>query len=105
MKWVAWNNGQRSSSGAGYGLRVPVADRNKYFKRSWKSVTLELRTGRTYRCVKVNLDKPSFWENCPELISKEIGQWLIRRGCGTWPSGNPPRFDVTHPGGRVFRVR
>jgi hypothetical protein len=38
----AWNNGQHESTGAGYGLKIPVADRDKYFKKEWKSVTLEL---------------------------------------------------------------
>jgi hypothetical protein len=30
---TAYNNGQHHPSGAGYGLRLSVKDRDKYFKR------------------------------------------------------------------------
>jgi hypothetical protein len=42
MEWTAWNNGSFHSSGAGYGFKVPIDDRDRFFERSWGSVVVEL---------------------------------------------------------------
>jgi len=43
--------------------------------------------------VEVNVDKPSFWNStCHELISKEIGKWLMKNGFAPWPKYNPPKL-------------
>ena len=42
MKARAWNNGEHHPSGAGYGIRLTAEDRDQYFKKEWKSVTLIL---------------------------------------------------------------
>jgi cephalosporin hydroxylase len=34
----AWNNGDYSKTGAGYGLRISKKDKIKYFKQSWEKV-------------------------------------------------------------------
>lgn len=73
MEWTAWNNGSHNKTGAGYGLKVPITDRDKHFKRVWGTVTLELPISKGYKKVCVNIDKDSFWsDRCRELISKEI---------------------------------
>ena len=93
---VAWNNGAYHPSGAGYGLKVSVEDRDSYFKKEWKSVTIEIptTTGGS-KTIQVNISKASFWDGtCLELISKEIGLWLMSRKLAPWPKGSPPRISL-----------
>lgn len=105
MIWTAWNNGRHHQSGAGYGFRVSAADRDTYFDRSWKIVTLELPSREARITVTANIDKPSFWDGtCREMISKEIGQWLIARGLAPWPKGHPPKFSAEAAGTARFVV-
>ena len=102
----AWSNGQRSSSGAGYGLRISAADRDRFFERAWRSVTLRLEAGEATVVAEVNCAKASFWDGtCRELIGKEIGRWFIDNGLAPWPPGEPPGFRMAPIGSRTFRVR
>ena len=105
MQWTAWNDGKHLPTGGGYGLHVPLADRNAQFKKRWSTVTLELRCGSRYTPVVVNTSKASFWRDCSELISRDIGAWLINNGQAHWPRGSPPRFTVTAIRPGLFRVR
>jgi hypothetical protein len=87
---TAWKGGNsnRQSSG-GYGLKVAIKDRDRYFSKDWKSVVLYL--GDHLTIAKANIDKLSFWnDTCHELISKDIGLWLIDNGLAPWPKGKPP---------------
>lgn len=91
---TAWNNGKHHKSGAGYGLKLSVADRDKHFRREWKSVFILLE-GQD-KPIKVNIAKPSFWSPaCRELINVEIGRWLIKNGLAPWPKGKPPKLVLT----------
>jgi hypothetical protein len=92
---TAWNNSSHHPSGAGYGLKVSVSDRDRYFKREWKYITLELEGWDS--ATKINVDKASFWnETCRELINAEIGRWLIQTGLAPWSKGNPPKLIMEH---------
>ena len=51
---TAWNNGSHHQSGAGYGLKMCVADRDVYLRREWGSVNLFL--GGQGPSVTVNID-------------------------------------------------
>ena len=100
---TAWNNGQHHSTGAGYGLKVNANDRDKYFSRKWRSAILEL-AGESKEIV-VNINKPSFWGHvCRELISKDIGIWLIKNGKAPWTKGKPPKMRMEPIGGNRFKV-
>ena len=91
MKVTAWNNGSHLLTGAGYGLKVDINDRDKYFRKSWTNVFLELE-GEEER-ILVNVDKSSFWSaTCGELISKDIGVWLIKNKKAPWPNGYPVKM-------------
>jgi hypothetical protein len=101
---TAWNNGQHHRSGAGYGLKISVADRHRHFHRSWKSVQLLIPGAEAQ--ISVNVDKASFWgESCRELISAKIGRWMIKGGLTPWPEGRPPKFELilVEPG--VFALK
>ena len=85
----AWNNGDYSKTGAGYGLRISKKDKIRYFKQSWEKVIVVL-DGQE---VHVNLTD-SFWRNCKELRSQKISQWLIEKGHNKWRKGKPPKFTL-----------
>ncbi len=104
MQWSAWNNGQPRPSGAGYGLKVPIADRDAHFSRSQRTIILELPRGAEFVGVPINVGKDSFGTECRELISKEIGLWLMDQGLAPWPKGQPPKIDVEQVGVGRFRV-
>ncbi len=100
MDGTAWNNGKHRSSGAGYGIKVSVVDRDRNFKKGWQSVIVHLPSGTQ---VEVNTDKDSFWnESCRELLSKEIGQWLIENRLAPWPYRLPPKFSLEPKSERHF---
>jgi hypothetical protein len=101
---VGWNNGSHHQSGAGYGLKISAADRDAYFKREWG--TVDLYFPGISKPATVNVKKPSFWGGtCKELISREIGGWLISNRIAPWPSGSPPQFRLMARGPRAFEVR
>jgi hypothetical protein len=101
---VAWNNGAHHASGAGYGLKMSAADRDAHIRREWGVVELYL-PGRA-EPARVNVNKESLWSgNCRELISREIGMWLIKNRMAPWPNGNPPKFELVARAARAFDVR
>ena len=102
---TAWNNGRWHASGAGYGLKISVADRDLFFRREWRTVTLQLVGGCGVADVEVNCDKNSFWNGtCRELVARDIGRWLLHLGLAPWPKGRPPRFNMSPTATGVFRV-
>jgi len=100
---TAWNNGEHHPTGAGYGFKVDIKDRDKYFRKHWKNVFLELEG--EVEGVVVNVKKPSFRGiTCRELISKDIGVWLIKNGKAPWPKGHPPKMKMEHIDDNKFKV-
>lgn len=82
-----WRKGNpNTKTGARYGIRLNLGDRDKYFKKEWDSVTIELDKRRI---VKVNLSS-SFWRDCIELRSKWIGKWMIENKVAPWTKYTPP---------------
>jgi len=100
---TVFNNGQHHTTGAGYGFKVSPKDRDEYFKKEWKEIILRLE-GEDAE-ITVNVSKPSFWTpKCRELISKDIGIWLIKNGKAPWPKGHPPKMRMEHIGDNRFKV-
>lgn len=100
---TAWNNGSFHTSGAGYGLKIDITDRDRFFNREWESVMLELEGEAP---IRVNIKKASFWgKTCHELIKKEIGLWLLKNRKAPWPKGQPPKFFLEPIEGNRFMVR
>jgi len=101
---TAWNNGSPSKTGSGYGLKISINDRDNYFKKSKKSAILHL-SGKS-GTISINTDKPSFWSPiCRELISKDVGEWLISNKLGKWSKGNPPKLTLVSLGNNEFRLK
>ncbi len=103
---TAWHNGRPSKTGAGYGLKVSATDQDRFFDKSWESVTLRLTAADSGRIVEVNVAKRSFRDGtCRELISKDIGQWFLCNKFAPWQKGHPPRFQLVPIRKREFEVK
>jgi hypothetical protein len=103
LVWTAWNNGRHNPSGNGYGLKIPVNDRDHYFSRNAGSAVLVFPD--TQQEASVNTDKKSFWsDTCREIISKDLGRWFIRSGLAPWPAGAPPKVRVLALGKGKFKI-
>jgi hypothetical protein len=100
---TAWNNGKHHKSGAGYGLKLTINDREKYFHREWYYVII--RFGDSNQETKVNIKKLSFWgDACRELINIDIGKWFLKQGMAPWPKGLPPKLRLEPISGNMFLV-
>jgi len=98
-----WNNGHHHLSGAGYGIKISLEDREQFFKSSWQSVVLHL-SGYD-RSVEVNVAKASFWNRaCGELIKKDIGIWLQQNHRDCWPYRQPHEVRLIVVGEREFKI-
>ena len=105
MTFIAktWNNGHRHASGAGYGIKITMQDREQFFNRSWQSVMLHLNDYSIP--IEVNVAKASFWnKTCGELIKKDIGIWLIQNDCALGTLGWPFEIKMTVIGVRRFKI-
>lgn len=102
---TAWKNGtaSASSTSAEYGVRLDADDRDRYFRRDWETIELELQGYA--QVVKVDVAEPSFWNGgCRELIHAEIGRWLVDNGLSSWDLGKPPKLALKFIGGSRFRL-
>ena len=99
---TAWNNGKHNKSGYGYGLRIGTINRDKFFKKNWKIVTLSLEGYSKNVEVKIT---PGFWNKCSEIRNREIGLWFQQLKCTTWPKDKPPEFIMEVKSERFFSVR
>ena len=105
LVWTAWKRAGNGSA-TDYGLKVPIADREKLFEKWWRTVVLELPAGQGFTEIEVNVSKASFWTaQCHELISAEIGRWLRANGLVPWPTHRPPKLIVEQMSARTFRVK
>lgn len=101
---TAWNNGAHHPSGAGYGLKISSDDRERWFKKEWNFIELELE-GKPDP-ITVNIQKKSFWsKSCGELINKEIGLWFKEKGICPWPKGFPPKLLLEPISDNRFRIK
>ncbi|MBA4383443.1 MAG: hypothetical protein C0410_01780 [Anaerolinea sp.] len=98
---TAWNNGKHHRSGAGYGLKITIPDRDKYFKREWQYVII--RYSDSNQEAKVNIEKQSFWgDACRELINIDIGKWFLQKSIAPWLKGSLPKLRLEPISDNVF---
>jgi hypothetical protein len=99
MKATGWSNGRPTQTGSGYGLKLSADDRNQHFRRGWSFVTI--RIGDELLTVPLS---DGFWHDCIELRSRDIGEYLLRRGLAPWPKRRPPTLELVPEGGAIFRL-
>jgi len=104
MFWTGWHNGSHHRPYSGYGFKVSAEDRDLYFNREWKFVTLALPVAEGFVLSEANIDKDSFWGDCRELITKDIGLWMMSNKTAPWVKGKPPRFTVWRVNEATFSV-
>ena len=96
-----WNNGSpNNETGAGYCIKISKNDRDKYFRREWEFVEIELENGEV---ITVRLSS-SFWRNCSELRCSKIGKWMLQKGYAPWSKNNPPKFELIPVSERRFKL-
>ena len=110
----AWSGGRANNeTGAGYGLRIKISDRDRVFNENerHKPVTLKLVGNRKSYEVTVSINNDCFWNNCPEFRDQEIGLWFIENefinkdpGSSPWPYRKPPKFQIVPIGKYRFEV-
>ena len=110
----AWSNGRTNNeTGAGYGLRIKINDRDRVFNENQrhKPVTLKLVGNRKSYEVTVSINNDCFWNNCPEFRDQEIGLWFIENefinkkpASPPWPYRKPPKFQIVSIGKCRFEV-
>jgi hypothetical protein len=104
MRASAWNNSSYSATGGGYGFLLRGDERDQDLQRGWGTIRILLE--EPDRWAEANIDKDSFWNrDIAELISQDIGIWLLERGLAPWKSGTPPVFELEHMDGNRFRLR
>lgn len=88
---TAWNNGSpNNKTGSGYGIRISRKDRDKHFDPEWSGVEVELGENEI---VDVSISN-SFWDDCIELRSSEIGLWMLNKNDAPWPKYDPPQYKL-----------
>lgn len=101
---TAWRNGNKLSTGSGYGLKIKASDRDYLFEKTWKSIFLYLENEIIAH--EINIAKKSMWDGaCRELICWPIGAWLIKNGYATWPLYKPPTVIVERLEDKIFRAQ
>jgi len=104
MIWTGWNNGKKHSTGAGYGFKINRVERDRNFSQEWRRIAIELPTPSGTITVEVDIDKQAFWGDCRELISEDLGRWMLDNDYAPWAKGRPPKFDVAPSGEREFHL-
>lgn len=101
---TAWKGGNPDyRNPAGYGLKLSETDRDRNFDKQWNTVVLELQ-GES-QPLTVNIAKKSFWNRtCRELISQDIGKWMIKNNKAPWTKYNPPKMKMTRIKDNRFKV-
>jgi hypothetical protein len=98
---TAWKSGRHNGRPGGYGLRIRRKDLNS-FDQNWGFVSVTLPDGNIFRA---NIDKDSMWAGgCRELISKDLGKWLLESGLAPWPKAKPPKFSLASLGQNRFKL-
>lgn len=96
-----WSSAPNTETGGGYGVQISQQDRDRYFRRHWGTVLVELEGQEEVVTVSLSC---SFWCSCPELRKKEIGAWMLDKGLAPWPFGHPPKLKHEPRGGARFRL-
>ena len=76
-----------------WGLRVPSEHRRCFEKHQirLRSHDLVVYLPGVRQPIRIRLS-PSFWRECPEVRSVEIGRWMCCRGEAPWRKQRPPKY-------------
>jgi len=94
MQVRGWSNG-----GGTYGLRVGARNRREFFRPEWEEIQIEI--GGASHAVRIT---GGFWNECPEVWSPAIRDWLRKHRTLEWPKGEPPTAELVPLGDNLFRL-
>jgi hypothetical protein len=102
---TTWHNGSPNhQTGSGFGLKLKKTDRDQHVQRRFKEAIVQMEGEAGF--IAVNIDKQSFWnDTCIELVSREIGLWLLRNGYGSWEKGKPYKLELQHTSENRFFLK
>jgi hypothetical protein len=81
-----WSNGSpNKNTGAGFGVKLKNDD-DYGTMLNWK----EVRVGDKM----IDRGNRKFTQQCPEIRSKIIGEFLIKNQLGSWEKGNPHDLEL-----------
>ena len=101
-----------------YGFSIRAKDRAEsdevyklfdwIFQQGWDHVFITLPNRKV---ATANIDKDSFWDGCPELITVDIEDWLKQAGHVSrktdrplWGYRRPPKFQFIYVNSNKFRL-
>ena len=97
---TVWAGSQLNrSTGTGFGINIPIEQRDAIFKKHWKEI--ELFLDKESYIVPIT---GAFWDSCSEVRSPVIGMWLVKHGADTWPKYHPTKLVMSCLGGNKFKV-
>lgn len=103
MQASAYKKCKSHEIGDSYGIRIHLKDRDKYFKKEWKQIEVEI-DGITY----IFSLTVGFWNKCPEFREHTnlpvIRQWLQKYKTLQWERNKPPQVKLVYLGSRKFRL-
>lgn len=101
FKTTVWIGSQPNrSSGAGFGINIPIKRRDSIFDKDWKHI--ELILDDESHVIPIT---GAFWEKCNEVRSPIIGKWLIKNRVANWTKGRPTKLLMYHLGANKFKVK
>ena len=84
-------------------MKIRKADRDENFSKKWEKIYLLLDGESDYK--PINVRKSSFWEECSELISREIGNWFIKHELEEWKYRHPHKFKLQQVADNKFVLK
>ena len=92
IQLTGWTNGSD-----GYGLKLKMSKNvRKYFCElraiGLRVIILELPENHRHSMTLNCKLSDSFWNQCPELRSAKIRDWMKARGDLPWYKGHPPKY-------------
>lgn len=86
-----------------YGLRLAARDRDRFFRKGWKTVILTLEGEADP--VFVTIDKKTFWGvRRRDLVNEQIARWLVANRKAPWRE-SPPKVRIEPIMGNLFTAR
>jgi len=101
MNVTCWSNGSPRKTGSGYGIKIRKYDRDRYFSKHWKNITIIIpKIGQIVTSLS-----PSFWGECVEIRSKYIGLFIIHNSLHKWRRGKPHVLNLSKVSSNKFRLK
>jgi len=99
----AYNNGEFSPTGSGYGFRIKESEVRKNSKLLVSEIFITL--DEKFKNIRVIINQNSVSEGERVVFTKkEIGRWMIETGINGWRGGAPPKFTMQYVEKNKFKI-